>query len=76
MVGWRAAAHWLIVASSESPSMRCTVRRMHDSLGAVPPPSSAASTWTEAFSAHSPIAANYRHPASTAHTANPRIAVM
>jgi hypothetical protein len=44
--------------------------------GAAPPTPRADLTGSEASAAHSPIAVNDRQPASTAHTASARIAVI
>lgn len=71
-----AAAQPPMAVSNSSPSRRCSVRRMVDSLGGHPVTSSAARTSSEALAAHSPIAVNERQPASTAHAATARIVVI
>ena len=70
----RCAAQLPASSSKASASRRCKVRRNVDSEGTTPAAPSTRSVSGSASAAHSAIAVNERAPASTAHTARPRIA--
>ena len=69
----RWAAHRPARSSKASASRRCRVRRNVDSEGTAPVTPSPARVSASASAAHSAIAVNERAPASTAHTASPKI---
>ncbi len=69
----RSCAHSQARSSNAAASSRCKVRRNVDSDGATPFTPSLARVCASASAAHSAIAVNDRAPASTAHTASPKI---